>query len=258
VGSRLRNAPLGEAIVELKWNLTQSSGMNPIMKIDPDYNLLVGRISEKLSPEYPFYERLPSASMPDELAGYVVQHRFRKEQNKWPLVQIGPGIITLNETENYDWSDFEKRVKDLINTFFISYPNPKKLNICELTLRYIDGIFLDYEKENALNFIKEKMKIDIKIPESLFNKTNVRDFPLGLDIRLVYPYSDKNSSASIRLVLGNRYNRNALIWETLVNTKNKKEIQKKEDIFTWVNNSHTLTHTWFEKLCEGPLMESFK
>ncbi|WP_367363325.1 TIGR04255 family protein [Mesotoga sp.] len=49
----------------------------------------------------------------------------RKEQESWPLVQLGPGIITLNATEDYSWDDFSYRIDRLIENFFESYPDPK-------------------------------------------------------------------------------------------------------------------------------------
>jgi len=65
----LKNKPLAEAIFELRWELQElASGM----KIDPHYKIIVGRIYDKVSNEYPFHEQLPTASMPDEITGYVV------------------------------------------------------------------------------------------------------------------------------------------------------------------------------------------
>ena len=259
VGKRLKNAPLLEAMIELKWKLTTPAHGNiPGAKIDPDYSLALGRLSEKLSSDYPFHEPLPTASMPIEMANYIVQHRFRRGKDQWPLVQLGPGILTLNETEQYDWPDFEKRVKHVVEVFFNSYPHPKKISISELTLRYIDGVLLNYQKDNALNFLKDKMKIDVKVPENLFNDTGVKNFPLGYDIRFIYPYSEKQSFASVRFVLGKKHNKDALIWETVVSTQNRKEIQNQDAILSWIERSHTLTHNWFEKICEGELMESFR
>ncbi|MCD6239350.1 MAG: TIGR04255 family protein [Thermotogae bacterium] len=92
----LKNKPLVEAIFEFRWKLQEPSiGV----KIDPHYKILIGRMYDRVKDEYPFHEQLPAATMPDEIAGYVVQHRFRKDKDKWPLIQIGPGIITLNDTE---------------------------------------------------------------------------------------------------------------------------------------------------------------
>ena len=65
MGKRLKNAPLLEAIIELKWKLTTPAHGNfPGAKIDPEYSLALGRLSEKLNPDYPFHEPLPTASMP--------------------------------------------------------------------------------------------------------------------------------------------------------------------------------------------------
>ena len=257
---RLGNAPLVETILELKWELpTVPHQANPQMKIDPDYNLLVGILSEKLKPEYPFYERLIQASMPEELAGYIVQHRFRAAENKWPLVQVGPGILTLNETERYDYkNDFSDRIKNLISNFFISYPNRKNLRIKELTLRYIDSVEFDYEKENALNFIRDKMKINIQIPESFFDKTGVTNFPLGYILNLSYPHSDGKSKAVIQIGTGKKLSKNAIVWDTSITTTNNEKIQNEETILSWIDNAHDLSKEWFFKLCEGELMESFK
>ena len=94
----LKNKPLIEAIFEIRWKLQE--GPEKGMRIDPHYKLLIGRIYEKIKDKYTFHEQLPTASMPDEIAGYIIQHRFRKKENEWPLIQLGPGIITLNDTKS--------------------------------------------------------------------------------------------------------------------------------------------------------------
>jgi len=256
---KLNHAPLVETIFEIKWELPESHPSNPLIKYDSKYNLLVGILSEKLKSDYPHYERLMQASMPEEMAGYIVQHRFRTAENKWPLVQVGPGIITLNETERYDYqNDFRDRIQNLTSSFFISYPDRKKLNIKELTLRYIDAIEFDFEKENALDFIREKMKININIPDSLFDKTNVRNFPLGYILNMTFPYSDKKSRAIIQIGTGNSANKNAIVWNTTISTMSEEKINDESAIIAWVDDAHTLSREWFYKLCEGELLESFR
>ncbi|MCK4811470.1 MAG: TIGR04255 family protein [Methanosarcinales archaeon] len=73
----LKHKPLIEAIFEFRWELRKPS---PEMKADPHYKILIGRMHDKISDEYPFHEQLPTATMPDEIAGSVVQHRFRRSQ----------------------------------------------------------------------------------------------------------------------------------------------------------------------------------
>ena len=104
----LKNKPLVEAIFELRWELEeQVSGA----KTDPHYKILIGRMYDRVKDDYPYHEELPTATIPDEIAGYIIQHRFRKDKDMWPLIQVGPGIVTLNDTEGYVWDDFEERIK---------------------------------------------------------------------------------------------------------------------------------------------------
>ncbi|MFQ6057112.1 MAG: TIGR04255 family protein, partial [Methanosarcinales archaeon] len=141
----LKNKPLVEVIFELRWELHEPAQG---MKIDPHYKILIGRMYDRVKDEYPFHEQLPTATMPDEIAGYVVQHRFRKDKDKWPLIQIGPGIVTFNDTEGYIWEDFEKRVCYLLDTLFEAYPDAENnLKPNGLLLRYIDAVDFNYEKE---------------------------------------------------------------------------------------------------------------
>jgi len=110
---KLKNKPLVEAIFELKWDLQEMPGE---YYFDPDYKMSIGRLYENLKDKYPTQEKLNTATMPDEIAGHVVQYRFRSAENDWPLVQIGPGIVTLNETEKYTWDEFKDNITRLIET----------------------------------------------------------------------------------------------------------------------------------------------
>jgi len=96
----LKNSPLIEVIFEMRWELVEIA---PMQLIDPNYKLMLGQLFERLKDTYPYYEQLPASSIPDEAATYIVQHRFRKDKDKWPLVQVGPGIVTLNNVEQYSW-----------------------------------------------------------------------------------------------------------------------------------------------------------
>nr|QNO45094.1 hypothetical protein DAFKAPGL_00003 [Methanosarcinales archaeon ANME-2c ERB4]QNO46051.1 hypothetical protein FINKGBGL_00001 [Methanosarcinales archaeon ANME-2c ERB4] len=64
----LKHKPLIEAIFEFRWELQEQT---PEMKVDPHYKILIDRMYDKISDEYPFHEQLPTATMPDEIAGYV-------------------------------------------------------------------------------------------------------------------------------------------------------------------------------------------
>jgi uncharacterized protein (TIGR04255 family) len=243
---RLKNPPLVEAIFELRWELQNQNGI----KIDPHYKIMVGRMYDLVKEDYPIHEPLPSASMPDEISAYVVQHRFREGVNKWPLIQIGPGIATLNATENYTWSDFEKRILKLMNALFKAreYPDSEEIRISEVLLRYIDARDFDYDAVDIFKFLREKMKIDIRIQEDLFSSERVTNSPLNYELRLAFPSSRPQGTMHLRLGRAVREQRDALVWQTMVQSIADDAPKSIEEVEVWASQSHELTHDWFFKL----------
>lgn len=252
----LKNKPLVEAIFEVRWKLQEPA---PGMKLDPHYKILIGRIYDRVKEEYPFHEQLATATIPDEIAGYVVQHRFRKDRDKWPLIQIGPGIITLNDTEGYVWEDFKRRIHRLLDVLFEAYPDAEKnLKINWLLLRYIDAVDFDYQENNIFEFLKKNLKVNIEIYEKLFEETGVGNLPLDFDLRFSFPTTKPKGAVHLRFVRGKRKKLDALIWETHVQSIGEDAPKNKDEITAWVNAAHTLTDDWFFKMIEGELLRRFE
>jgi len=252
----LKNKPLVEAIFEVRWELQEpASGM----KIDPPYKLLIGSIYDRVKDQYPFYEQLPTAAMPDEIAGYVVQHRFRKDKEEWPLIQIGPGIITLNDTEGYVWEDFEKRIHHMVDILFETYPDADDgLRINWLLLRYIDAVDFNYGKNNIFPFLRKNLKVYIDMYEKLFEETGVGNSPLGFDLRFSYPATKPKGAVHLRFVRGKKKDVDALIWETQVQSVGDDTPKDKDQIIDWGAEAHMLTNNWFFKMIEGELLKRFE
>ena len=252
----LRNKPLVEAIFELRWNLEEHS---PGIKVDPHYKLIIGRLYDKLNGEYPFHEQLPAAAMPDEIAGYIVQHRFRKDKDKWPLIQIGPGIMTVNDTEGYVWEDFERRIIQAVNTLFEVYPESKNnLKVNRLLLRYIDAIAFDFEKDDIFNFLREQMKTKIDLYQNLFEDTGIGKIPLGLDLRFSFASREPKGAIHLRFARGKRKETDTLIWETMVESVSADIPEIQNAVANWIKIAHNLTDDWFFKLIEGELLRRFE
>lgn len=250
----LKNKPLVEAIFELKWELEQK---REGIFIDPHYKLLIGSLYSQIKAEYPYHEMLPAAAIPDEVAGHVIQHRFRTGKNEWPLIQIGPGILTLNETEGYVWENFETRVKQAIAAFLAVHPEPQKLAISSLLLRYIDAIEFDYAKDNVFDFLSLQMKTEIKPYTKLFDSMIVDATPASFDWRFTYPCRKPAGMIHLRFLRGKKQDKDALIWETMVQSLNMKASLASEMIGLWISDAHDLTDDWFFKLIEGKLESRF-
>jgi uncharacterized protein (TIGR04255 family) len=254
---KLTFAPLVEAIIEIRWKLEEPQ---PGLFVDPKYKILVGRLYDRLVRDYPFHEPLPTASMPDEMLAYAVQHRFRVEAGKWPLVQVGPGIVTFNDTEGYSWDDnFERQAAQLMSTLYEIYPDAENiLKISGVQLRYIDAINFSFSNENILSFITEKLKIKLSFPDELFNNSPIKSLPSGINTLFSFPITKPMGTLLLRFANGLHNQKEALIWETVVQSKEAELLEMPAKFSEWLNSAHDLTHDMFFKLIEGPLEETFK
>ena len=249
----LKNKPLVEAIFELQWHLQEQAEK---VFIDPHYSILLGSFYQEVKSDYPYLEKLVSATVPDEITPHTVKYRFRKEKNEWPLIQIGPGIISLNETSGYIWSDFNDRIHKSVEALFKTYPHDD-LVIKNLQLRYIDAIDFDYANENIYDFMKNHMKIELNINRSLFEDSKVEYLPNHYDLGLSFKSEIPEGLVSIRFSRGKIKSQDSVIWETIVNSQ-FKSLSEKEKVFNWVEKAHDLTHKWFFKTIEGELYRRFK
>lgn len=254
MGKELKNKPLIEAIFELKWDLQDLPNGG---KGDPNYRILVGMLYEKLNQDYPFIEPLETASMPDEMVAHIVQNRFRVDEQKWPLMQIGPGIITINDTENYKWEDFEERILKVVSTFIDIYPNPQNLNINSISLRYINAIGDFNNSDNMIQFLKEKMHTNVEFHEKLFENTGVRAEPLGFDFKTTFKSINPEGAVMLRFAKGEFEDVSKLVMETMVISIGE-DIPNKDEIQEWIKKAHTLTDDWFFKIIEGELEKRFE
>lgn len=253
----LKNKPLVEAIFEFKYHILDN---NVETAVDSHYNLLIGRFYDKLNTEYPFHEPLPTASAPIEILDGFVQHRFRKGKDAWPLIQIGPGVITFNDTKDYVWEQFEKGISDTIKSFYEIHPDPAKILVKNLTLRYIDAIDFDYSKENIFDFLKDKMKINISLQPELFTDTCVEKIPSIFDWRFSFKCTKPKSIITIRFVRTKIQHGpgEKLAWETIVSTENVDLPQTISEILSWTSDAHSLVNDWFFKLIDGELRRGFE
>jgi uncharacterized protein (TIGR04255 family) len=250
----LSKKPLVKAIFQITWELPE---IDPKTGIYPHYKLLVGRIYDRIKEDYPHHEELPTATMPDEMSAYNIQHLFRKEDGKWPLIGVGPGIIILEDTENYVWDDFKERILNLTNLLYDLY---KDLNgnfkINGSMLRYIDAIRYNYNK-NVFDFIKNNMKTDIHIYDELFANQNVNPIPHYFDLMFTYELKKPKGAIHLRFTRGIGKDKNKLIWETVVNSLEQDAPNSKKNIMKWAEQAHDLTDEWFFKIIEGKLAKRF-
>jgi uncharacterized protein (TIGR04255 family) len=259
----LKNKPLVEAILEVKWQLgqtTETSDMPqiPLAAVDPHYRLLLGRLFDRFQEDYPVHEQLPTATLPDEIVGHVIQHRFRAAKDDWPLIQVGPGVFTVNETYRYTWPDFQQRVRKAVGRLFDAHPNVSDLRIQSLVLRYIDAVEFNYQEESAFAFLRDKLKVGINLPRSLFQDTGVSDLPRTFSWQATFQCSRPRGSLHVGFATGRKEKKPAILWETAVHTSADELPKMPDDFPTWLDAANETTHDWFFKLIEGELERRFE
>jgi len=251
----LQNKPLVEAIFEIRWKLKEVA---PNVEIDPYIDLLVGRLYDRLRDQYPEYEALPTSRMPQEICRYIIQHRYRKAQGGWPLIQLGPGILTVNETEGYLWDLFKNQIFQAISTLNELYPQTNgNFAIKRLQLRYIDAIEFDFNKSNILTFLNDKLKVNFEFQQKLFNET-IQPIPTSIDFNIGFPTTNPNGELKCRFIRGKKNQRDALIWETIIESTEQAVPSNLMAVKNWVVEAHNITHSWFLKMIEGDLRRRFE
>jgi uncharacterized protein (TIGR04255 family) len=251
---RLVNPPIVEALVEVRWAMDKTSDLNP----DPYYQLLLGSFYQKIKNNYPFHEALPASSIPDEVTGSVVKHRFRVAENSWPLIQLGPGIMSINQTEGYTtFEKFKPMPIDAINALFEIHPDPKKIKIKSLVLRYIDAVKVDCSQVNILDFISNSMHAPIELPDFIIQDTNFEKKPTGFKWRTTLRCNKPAGMATLAFSTGTQEGEPALIWEQILKSENDDIDEMPKDFDAWIDSAHKVVHTWFQNLIKGDLEKEF-
>lgn len=251
----LANKPLVEAIFELRWELKPSQfGGNRY----PNYQLLVGRFFDRVQNDYPFYEQMTPISIPEEMIGGVIQYRFRKSENQYPIIQLGSGVLTVNSTDDYSWSNFEPTILDIINIFYESYPKKDELIISSFTLRYVDVIDVDFDKISIYDFLQTKLKTNLSFDSSLFEKTNLEIEPLDLKLNFTFKCVKPKGLMSFNLFKGQRNQKDAIIWDYAITSTKPNLPAFPKEASQWLEDAHTVSSNWFFSLIDGELLESFR
>ncbi len=242
--SKLPNAPLLEVIFELKWDIVTKSDF-------VDFQYLHGDLYSNLRNKYLYRESLTPPEVPIELVKGKPVYRFRVQQGGYPLVQIGPGVVTINTNDdNYYWEEFSKEVNNLILTIDKIYSGFSEKQFTP-ALTYID--FLEYNNEKASSLEYVNSMLNLSVEDNFMNKMNTTLSDLNFTMN--YKIDDK----VISLNLGNAKMNNdkpGFVLQTKV--IGNRGNYSTNDIEKWLESAHALCSDLFKSLTKGLLYESFK
>lgn len=243
--SKLPHAPLVEIVIELRWRITNKQDLSKVQ-------YLYGDLYSELKDKYPYRESLVPTEIPLDILINQPVHRFRTAPNDYPLVQVGPGIITLNTVDKkYFWDDFSNSLSDLVNSFLKVYPLEGSEKITPAIL-FVDFFDFDFKKDDITKFLNEKFNITYK--QSFIECDGL---PTNLNLGYFYKIDEGNISVTFQKgkSIGKK-DEDGLILQTRIDGNPLMPAGK--EILKWTGLSHEMCSDVFKKLTEGELYESFK
>jgi uncharacterized protein (TIGR04255 family) len=242
--SKLPNAPLVEVIFEIKWDITNKSDI-------VDFQYLHGDLYSHLKGKYPHRENLVSPEVPFDIVRGIPVFRYRESNNSYPLVQIGPGLITVNTTDSkYFWDEFRNEANNVLFILSEIYPKYRNLTLSPILI-YIDFFELDKTNCNSFEFINTNFQLH-------FSENFIHEEGTALsDLNFTFNYKFKDDILSLNIRDGKiNKNKEGIVLQTKV--IGKKEKYSKNELESWLDNAHELSSKTFKSLTKGDLYETFK
>jgi len=257
LGKKLPNKPLVEAITELRWELQQ---VGPDQFKDPGFPLLVGVLYGLLKNSYSVAEELPTAQVPDEALPYVVRYRFRRAKNSWPLVQVGPGVATLNFTKEYDWESFLAAALEFYDKLLEAHrfrSDDARPKFTSMVLQFINAIPADPVRMDVLGFVASKLHTSVTLPRGITESPSIVGGVTGFQLSLAYSLRSPKAIGAIRLGTGSHNGAPSLLWHLYVQSMGPDVPQERSAFKEWLEQAHSVIESWFFALIEGDLEKQF-
>lgn len=255
------DAPLVEVIAEVRWQLLPIASM-PGAEIDPHFERGHKKVQEALAEHGLMHlERLAPPNVPHEILAGKPIFRYRRAPDRWPLVQLGPGIMTVNITPPYEgWGEFRKiietavRVVDEIFDFGSEFSTIKS---CEV--RYIDAFTERYGMHDPSIFLAEDLSMPASPPRGVLDELKQEGACVLPNLKFRFPVKDReNDSIILNAAHGKRDGMEAIIYDLKMHHAVPEGVMKTaDDVLTWMDEAHDRLHTAFEETISDRLRERF-
>jgi len=254
---KLPNKPLIEAILELKWELKEiAKGI----RRDPKYPFYLGKLYDLVKGGYPHIETLPAVQVPDEITPHEVKYRFRKADGEYPLIQLGPGIATLNFTNGYHWDAFFTAAKVFVGNLIEAYRiggGDQKPRFSSILLRYINAVEVDPHNFDIMDYLSAKLHTKVVLPKDVVTSPQISGAPVGFYLSTSCPLNTPESVGTIRFSTGQSSGKPAVIWDLSIQSEKDRSPREVGECEAWLTSAHDVAESWFFSLIKGELEAQF-
>lgn len=262
--------PLVEAWLEIHWEPLTQDGEE--QRNDSGYLLGLAVFFQSIKDEFRSTEALPSANLPLEM-GRIVRHRFRPSPDQWPLIQVGPGIASLNYSgDGYSWNDFRKRAIFLRERLLAAFGDPA-IKLTGIALRYRNVEKFDHSQNNVIDFVKENLNLSIDMPRHFPGDRIAQPLPIDQKIQLGYNLLVPPAFGVLNISTGftteekqdengdgATSTREVVLWQfdIVTDETHSQDITDVQVYEQWLDMAHSTVHEWFFALIDGPLRQSYE
>lgn len=240
---KLPKAPLEEVIFELHWDLDVLENGS---RKDTGFDLAQGIFAQSIENEFPFHNRINDERGTIYFTPFLTQ-QFWKAEAEWPVVQLGPGMLAINDVEkSYHWENsFAPLISSSIEKLVKAYKGDISFN--RISLRYLDAFAIG--DVDPINFVNSNFKLTIS---RNFNVPGVLE-ALGFVTQFVL---DDDSKVTFNLSNGIKQNGlKAIVWQTAIEKVGQLSLS---EIDGWLTNSHTIVSNMFKETVTAEFYEKFK
>ena len=265
--TRLPNAPLAEVVFEIRWALQGEDNLPPPLKMDPGFPAVMVRFTDGAR-ALGFLAFRDMQPISQTAGGGVFRRHYLKEDQPFPILQIGPGVFAVNQSSEYEWNHFRDLALNGFQLLMHSYPRLKSFIFTPIhvELRYVD--VFDQELVGTVDFFKftaNATNMDIKLPEFLKSEPfSFADIKVRVQADCTLSHK-KNSVFRIDIGSGRTEQLDVMKLETKVSSAvgdiPKMRLGRSsstESVEGWLNDSHRLTSAFFRSFVKPEAMEKFK
>ena len=183
---------------------------------------------------------------------------MRKEKNGYPLIQMGPGIATVNFAKGYSWTLFKEHILNVIASVIDLYPEEiHPLRLIRSEVRFLNGVPIGPKNENPLAFLEEKLHTKVEIDPDFFRLNQMYLQPHSVNLNLAYNLQRPLGHLGISIQSGQMGEMPAYVFQTLIQSSGEGAASTKEAFERWLDDAHDVAENSFCTLCKGSLMEKF-
>lgn len=187
----------------------------------------------------------------------MIRHQFRPGPNQWPLIQLGPGILSVNETTGYTvWGNFVPLIEEALDALAKSYG--REVRPTKAELRYINAIPFDSASISTEEFLKRYLHTSVATPVDALSDRLASGNAIAMNSSWKFTLSKPAGEGQLVLANGIKDNREHIIWQLAVRSKEGEVPTGAAALRAWLNEAHDVIDKWFARLAEGELLESFR